>query len=763
MSQINTILDGIQLKLSNLDKVLWPDEGITKAELIQYYLSVYKYIQKHISGRPLTLIRYPDGINGNKFYSKNAPDHTPDWVPKTLQSDITYIYTSKSADLIYLANLASLELHAMTHVVDDQGRPNTMIFDLDPDVGFDFDALKIICKKLVDHLTNLGYHPHIKTSGGKGLHIYVPLLPNYSQDEVFNCAKLIGQEFINKNPECTLKISKEKRVGKILIDIYRNHQSQTCVAALSTRAKPGAPVSMPILLEDLNDLKSSSQFNIKNAIAYLDAFNPWENYLELATRLHTDIGSNTISETKEKDETNLIESKLEPYNQKRNFEKTSEPSPEPTKPSASNRYVIQMHDATNLHYDLRIEENGVLTSWAIPKSLPTLQGIKRLAIRTEDHPIKYLDFEGIIPSGEYGGGTMWIYDQGKYELIKKTEDSYKIRLYGGDIQGEYSLFKTKENQWIVELKSEDKKMNSQGFMLADQVVEVPLSSNYFFELKWDGIRVSAVKEGDTVKLLSKSGRDISSQFPEIIEGLKKIEVEVALFDGEIVCLDNVGKPIFANVISRMHTKSFSAIQSSIKSNPSVLYVFDCRYLDGKNCENLHIERRQEWINLLIKKSEHLRVSEVFDDGASLFEAAKSMGLEGIMAKRKESKYQADKRSKDWLKIKVRNILDVQIIGYTKGKGDRSPLLGSIHVATNIEGVFKYMGKVGTGFNEATLKEMFDLLSTKQLINKPIQDIVEEEYNSTWIADGPTIEVQYASITPNGTLREPVFFRIKSDE
>ena len=223
MSQINTNVDGITLKLTNLEKVLWPTDNITKAELIQYYISVSEYMLPLVTDRPLSLIRYPDGIDGPKFYSKNAPDFTPEWINIYKKDDISYICPSKKADLVYLANLASLEIHAMNIQMQAPANPDTIIFDLDPSEGLSFETIKTTAIDLYNMLIDKGYHPHIKTSGSKGLHIYVPIFPMYSRIEVFDTAKKLGQEFINFNSQCTLKLSKEKRQGKILIDIYRNH------------------------------------------------------------------------------------------------------------------------------------------------------------------------------------------------------------------------------------------------------------------------------------------------------------------------------------------------------------------------------------------------------------------------------------------------------------------------------------------------------------------------------------------------------------
>jgi bifunctional non-homologous end joining protein LigD len=755
MSQIITTLDGINIKLSNLEKILWPRDNISKAELIQYYLSVYPYMSDYVNHRPLTLIRYPEGIDGNKFYSKNAPDFTPEWLPQSKLSDINYVHIEKSADLIYMANLASLEIHGMNVKTIDNGMPDTMIFDLDPSEGIAFNVIKDVCLEMCTMFQSLGYHPHVKTSGSKGLHIYIPILPQYTIDTVFDTAKTLGQQYVDSNKNTTLKISKEKRIGKILIDIYRNHQSQTCVLPLSTRAKENAPVSMPILIEDLASLKSSDQYNIKNALEYLKANHPWKDYRSLQTKLHNVANSVQLAIN------TATLAQLIPYEQKRDFTKTSEPTPIIPQTLNSNRYTIQIHDATNLHYDLRLEENGVLTSWAIPKSLPTMQGIKRLAIRTEDHPLLYLDFEGVIPDGQYGG-TMWVFDKGNYDIVKKDKNSYRIILKNGSIRGEYALYHTKDNQWIIELKSEDKPLPTPGIMLAEQVIDVPSSQDYFFELKWDGIRATFIKEGNKVSILSKTQRDITAQFPELAQRLADIDAEVAIIDGEIVCLDAKGAPVFANVISRMHTKSKINTDAAVKSNPAVAYVFDLKYMDGKDCMDEPIERRRAWLDCIIKKSDQLRISDTFDDGQALYNGAKALGLEGIMAKRKGSKYRAS-RSKDWLKIKSRTMIDATIIGYTKGNGDRADLLGALHIAKYQDGSIVYLGKVGTGFDEAKLTEIYNLLKDKPVIDKPIKDSIDEAYNTIWIADGPECEVQYASLTPNGTLREPVFYRWKVDE
>lgn len=756
MSQVITEIDGFQLKLTNLDKVLWPESHITKAELISYYINIYDFILPLIKDRPLTLIRFPDGITGNKFYSKNAPDFIPEWLPTCQIEDIKYVYIEKKADLVYLANLAALEFHAMTIKASAILHPDTMIFDLDPSEGVGFDVIKNICHELCHFLQEMGYITYIKTSGGKGLHIYVPLESKYSREEVFNAAKSVGLAFSEKNKLTTLKISKEKREGKILIDIYRNHQSQTCIAALSTRAKPGAPVSMPILMDELFNVKSSDQFNIKNASEYLTTHHPWQNFGLVSSTLHN------VESEQNKIISDLFKNELSTYASKRDFTKTNEPSPlhrPPTK-DVGNRFVLQMHDATNLHYDLRLEENGVLASWAIPKHLPFIQKTKKLAIRTEDHPLPYLDFEGNIPKGEYGGGKMWIFDSGHYILIKKDEKSLHFRLHGKFVSDEFILFHTNENQWLVENKSTPNVefiFPVMECMLADQETTIPSGDQYIFELKWDGIRVLCFKAEDKVIIKSKSGRDITEKFPEIAAQLKEIDAEYAIIDGELVSIDQNGVPVFANIISRMHSNN---VKESASKNNAVLYVFDLLYLDGIDIRKMPLIRRRELLTANLGNNKAIRLSEGFEDGKLLFEAAKNMQLEGIMAKKKTSPYLSDQRSKDWIKIKVRTLMDVTIIGYTKGKGDRSHQFGALHVAKIEQNELVYMGKVGTGFDQKLMAEMYQMLISLPTISKPIKDQVEEEYLTTWLQPSLQCEVQYASLTPNGTLREPVFMRMK---
>ncbi len=754
---IITEIDGRKIKLSNLEKVLYPSLGIVKAQLIQYYIGIAKYMLPYVEQRPLTLIRYPDGVNANRFYSKNRPSWTPSWVGSVQvepDDDNIYSMANDSATLAWMANLATLEFHPMTVKATHLGKPDHFIFDLDPSEHITFDTIKELAADLKVFLEGYGYYPFLKTSGGKGLHIYVPILPKYEQAVVVDTVKQLGKAYVAINPDTTLRMSKQRRKGKILLDIYRNNRSQTCVAPYSTRGKVGCPVSTPLHWEELDSLESSAQYNIFTALEKVTTDgDAWESYYQYAQPLHTD---------KEQVKTSP---ELEKYDDKRDFKTTSEPSAAvPASYRAQSRYVVQIHDASNLHYDLRLEDNGVLRSWAIPKGLPIKKGIKRLAIETEPHPIKYLTFEGTIPKTEYGGGEMWVFDTGKYSVQKKEAKKLSFTL-DGMLRGQYRIFNTKGKQWLLERIDAGNTIADVSIspMLASAGTKIPKVSKYFYEIKWDGIRVVIVKEGKSIIIYSRNGNDLTSKFPLILESLQEIEAESIVVDGEIVALDDNGLPNFGKTVGRMHLTGKEAIKKAARRTKTVVYLFDCLYLDGKDLRKDPIEKRREWLTVNYKVTEHLRYSDTFEDGKALFDAILAQGMEGIMCKLRGSKYSSAARSKNWLKIKVRSTDEAYIIGYTKGKGDRSGLFGSIHLAKKDPGGWKYKGRVGTGFTHEKLKEVLSHLQKLEVTKKLIKTPVDEESRTQWITPHWIAEVKYASITVNDTYREPVFIGMREQE
>ena len=757
---IHTEIEGRKLKISNLDKVLYPSVNVTKAEIIQYHIDIAPYILKYISNRPLTLIRFPDGIEKTTFYSKSKPEWAPEWIDSVdighSDETVTYVVAQSTPTLVWLANLAALEIHPMQMTKDTIELPDHYIFDLDPPENGDFEVVKMIALKLKSFLESYNHTPFVKTSGSKGLHIYVPIIKQSSHEEMTTWVKKIARIFVSQNPKIsTLAMSKERREGKILIDIFRNHKAYTTVAPYSLRGKSGAPISFPIPWEIVHDLKSSKEIHIKNYKSYLEKYgDAWSSFYDSAANMVSSEMTPDVVDEK-------VLKKLESYVSKRDLETTPEPGLEPIG-SSGNQFCIQLHDAQNLHYDLRLEHEGVLMSWAIPKGLPHDKGVKRLAIRTEDHPMKYLTFEGVIPKGAYGAGEMWVYTAGEIEWIEKSEKKYKFKLVSKDYNRSFQLYRTRNEQWLVELTAnadfDSIELPIQP-MLAGVRKEVPTDKKYIYEIKWDGIRCIIYLANEKIQIFSRSGRDISEKFPELLDP-EMFDVESGIFDGEIVSLDEQGRPIFSQVISRMHTVGKKSIERLMNKTPVVGYLFDCIMLDGKYINKEPLDRRQAWLNVALKKGKAYRMSEALTDGKALFDATKGMNLEGIMAKDKTAQYYIGQRSDAWVKIKHRTIEECYIAGYTAGKGDRSELFGAMHlVRAEDNGDWTYMGKVGTGFDADKMKALLELFEKYIIEKKAFDAVTDDDRNSTWLEPVLRCEIQYASLANTGVYREPVFIKL----
>ncbi len=756
---VHTEIEGRKLKISNLQKVIYPDTSVTKAEIIQYYLSIAPIMLKYVKDRPLTLIRFPDGIHKGHFYTKSKPDWTPTWIKsigiKHSEETIEYLLAHESATLVWLANLAALEIHPMQMFSSQMEKPDHFIFDLDPPVNGDFQIVKKIAFELKEFLESKGYIPFVKTSGSKGLHIFVPIVPEHTHEEMVIQVKTLAKIFVKQHSTtCTLAMSKEKRGGKTLIDIFRNHKAHTTVAPYSMRGKEGAPLSFPITWEALKDIHHSKDITIRNYQEYLDKFGDvWDSFYEDATDLIPSSNANEIDPK--------VAEKLDEYIRKRDFDITPEPSLAPIK-TKGNQFCVQLHNAQNLHYDLRLEKDGVLLSWAIPKGLPTKIGLKRLAIRTEDHPMKYLDFEGVIPKGQYGAGEMWVYARGTFSWDSQKDGSYKFTCKAPGLNRSYKIYRTKDAQWIIEMidNADFKKIELPiEPMLAGVSKALPKGSKYSYEIKWDGIRTIVHVNGKYVTIYSRSGRDISEHFPELMDP-DLFEIEQGIFDGEIVCLDEQGRPMFSQVISRMHTKGEASIKLASKKNPAVCYLFDCIMLDGKYIVKEPLLRRQAWMNVAFKSGNIFRKSESMDDGQGLFDAAKAMSLEGVMAKSKNGPYLIGQRSDHWLKVKFRTNEQCYIAGYTKGEGDRSGLFGSMHLLKpEDDGSLKYMGKVGTGFDAKKMKMLLKRFESVVSKKKLFPEKTDDDRNSVWLKPEILCEIQYASLSSTGTYREPVFVKL----
>ena len=764
------------IELTNLEKVLWPDDGFVKAELIQYYLTIAPTILAHIKGRPLSFVRFPDGIDGESFFQKNRPRYCPDWIDHEKLGDeaaegkrIDYLLAADEASMVWFANHACIELHHIHARRPHFDKPDYVVFDLDPPEGYPFADVVALSFELKEYLEGHGYHCFVKTTGRKGVHVVVPLEPRYGFDEVFDMAKTLAQPFVrSRKTTTTLEIRKDKRPDKVLIDVYRNRPSQTIVAPYSVRGSAGAPVSMPLTWERLEVLENPRDFNVHTVPEALAADgDPWESMAAYAVRLHTD---RTAPAGQKRDvgksRTHKTPDQLEDYEKKRSFDKTPEPGAEYLD-GEGNAFVVHRHHASRLHYDLRLEKDGALRSWAIPKGLPPRPGIKRLAVNVEDHPLEYLTFEGEIPKGEYGAGPMWVYAIGRYEITKNKKDgSFYFRLQSKVLTAEYRMFNTRGKDWIIErvdTPQVDWLNDRIEPMLCDSQPSVPRGSEWIYELKWDGVRALVSVDEGQVRIRTRSQRDVTEYFPELQLPEEAFRANAALFDGEIVCLDEAGKPIFTDVMGRLHARGEKGIERARARRPAVCYLFDCLYLDGRALTGDPVERRREWLEDAIKPGAAYRVSESVDDGDGLFEAAKTLGLEGIVAKERGAGYLPGRRSSAWVKVKVRQTLECRIIGYTEGKGDRAQAFGALHIAIDDEDAdLRYLGKVGGGFDDRTLTSVFADVQALEKAERPFEWKPPDDAQTIWVTPSLFCEVQYASVTNNGTLREPVFLRMRPD-
>jgi DNA ligase D-like protein (predicted ligase)/DNA ligase D-like protein (predicted polymerase)/DNA ligase D-like protein (predicted 3'-phosphoesterase) len=763
-----------------LAKVLFPGDQIVKAQLIDYYLKIAPTILAHVKGRPLSLVRYPEGIDGQSFFQKNRPDWAPPWIEhvKLGAEEKDYMLASEDASLAWLANLACIELHQMHSRAPHFDKPDYIVFDLDPPEGFKFAGVVELALAFKEHLEPFGYHPFVKTTGRKGLHILAPIEPKWSFEEAFAAAKAIAQPFVESHGSAmTLQIKKDLRKGKVLLDIYRNRPSQTIVSAYSVRGLPGAPVSTPLSWEELSAIESPKALDLHSVPQrVIQNGDPWEAIAAYAAPLHTARkASPPAKKALQPARTYKTPEQLEKYSRKRSFDRTPEPAPTETGESSSaavggsgsggSAFVVHRHHASRLHYDLRLEQNGALRSWAVPKGLPPRPGIIRLAVQVEDHPLEYVHFEGVIPKGEYGGGTMWKFAQGSYEITKQKKDGFYFRLHSRELNGEYRTHHTKENQWLLErvdTPQTDWLRAPIEPMLAESAPAVPRSEDYIYELKWDGIRALISLDEGELQIHGRRRSELTRQFPELVVPEQAFRATSGLFDGEIVCLGLDGKPDFRNVIHRMQQKTDGAIARAQAQFPAVCYLFDCLYLDGRAIVSEPLTRRREWLQDAVREQSAYRVSELVEDGAAFLEAVREMGLEGIMAKRRASPYLPGKRSDSWLKIKTRQTLECVIIGYTKGKGDRALKFGALHLGQHSGGELKYLGKVGTGFDEQSLNAMAAELEKLTKISRPIKEKPADDSRSVWVEPRLMCEAQFASLTKDGLLREPVFVRLRPD-
>src|SRR5712692_4353388 len=509
---------------------------------------------------------------------------------------------------------------------------------------------------------------------------------------------------------------------------------------------------------------------------------------------------------------------LEDYSRKRHFDRTPEPPPGPVA-DRGNRFCVQRHHARRLHYDLRLEIGGALKSWAVPKG-PTLDPAeKRLAVMVEDHPLEYGDFEGTIPEGNYGAGSVMVWDRGSYELLgdKKVDEQLargdlKFRLHGEKLNGDFALVRMKNrgkgNEWLLLKKKDsfaqpnwDAEKYSRSALTGRTQEEIakgmvgradagtrrrgelpagatraempstivpmqafaaerpPEGPDWIYEVKWDGIRTICFIDHQDVRLTSRKGNPAQAQYPELGVIHHYIDAETAILDGEIAVLDEQGRPSFALIQPRIMVSDANAIAHLARSRPVTLFLFDLLYLDGYDLRQVPLAERKRLLESILKPSPVVRLSQHFSgDGRQFLEAARQQGLEGILAKRADSRYES-KRSRDWIKVKIVAQQEFVICGYTHGERD---YFGALVLGVYDKNKLRWVGNVGTGFDQRLLETIHGLLQPLITSRCPFEEMPQIPQVVTWVRPERVAAIKFAEWTPDGRLRAPVFLGLRLD-
>ncbi|HLQ06023.1 MAG TPA: DNA ligase D [Verrucomicrobiae bacterium] len=460
---------------------------------------------------------------------------------------------------------------------------------------------------------------------------------------------------------------------------------------------------------------------------------------------------------------------LTEYQRKRDFKRTPEPKGKPPTSTAAQRYVVHRHHATRLHWDVRLEMRGVLVSFAVTQGPPLEAGKRRLAVHTEDHPLEYLTFHGVIPDG-YGAGTMTIWDEGTYDLLKDSPNEYKVHFHGKRLEGEWVLVQTRQNEgrdWLMIKHGTppkdhplDAKIEPMLAITADEPFDSP---DFAFEAKWDGVRTLAFVDGGVVRLQTRNLLDCTTQYPEA-HGVSEALTGAyqAILDGEVVALDERGAPSFQRLQPRMHVRDESAVRKLRRTTPVVYQVFDVLWVDGQDVRKRPLRERQKLLDEILTPMGAIKRSEQFiGTGRALYAAAKEQGIEGIVAKRLDAPY-SSARSAAWVKIKAFRSMECVIGGWTEGQGGRTNALGALLIGVYRDGKLVPLGHVGSGFDERALKELLAILKERESAQSPFAVSPRVNQFAHWCLPELVCEVQYAELTRDGTLRHPTYRGLRPD-
>jgi bifunctional non-homologous end joining protein LigD len=466
-------------------------------------------------------------------------------------------------------------------------------------------------------------------------------------------------------------------------------------------------------------------------------------------------------------------SSLRDYRHKRDPARTPEPVPGqddgPLPRGNDDTFVIQEHHARALHWDLRLERDGVLVSWAVPKGLPADPATNHLAVHTEDHPLEYATFAGDIPAGEYGGGRMTIWDRGTYDTEKWTDREVKVVLHGERVQGRYVLFATggRARDWMVHRMDPPSRADWEPLprlirpMLAvpGQLPPEADDDRWAYEFRWDGLRAIGYAEGGRLRLVSGTDTDLTRSFPEARGLAEALGARPAVLDGELVSFDAQGRQSLARLQERTDVHEPAAMRRLVQRAPVVYLVFDVLHLDGRSLLDLPYRRRRELLDGLDLAGPAWRVPPSFTGGgADVLAASRENGLPGVVAKQRDAPYRPGRRSRDWRTIKHVRTQEVVVVGWRPGKGGRAGSIGALVLAVPGQDGLEYAGAVGAGFTEQALAQLrprlIRLARTTSPLDHPLPSADTRDVR--WVTPRLVGEVAFTGWTRDGRLRHPAW-------
>ncbi|RPF29179.1 ATP-dependent DNA ligase [Georgenia muralis] len=840
-------IDGRRLRLSNLEKVLYPATGTTKADVLAYYAEIAPYMLPHCAGRPATRKRWPDGVGtddepGAVFFIKNLEAGAPEWV---VRADIehssgpkTYPLVDNPATLAWLAQVAALEIHVPQWRFAHDGtrhNPDRMVLDLDPGEGAGLAECAEVARWARDLLRGMGLEPVPVTSGSKGIHLYAALDGTHTSDEISAIAHELARALEADHGDLVVSdMRKTLRAGKVLVDWSQNNGSKTTVAPYSLRGRTRPTVAAP---RTWRELASPTLRHLELA-----------EVLDRARRRGDPMAAMFPARDGEFGQGVPGHDFLGTYRSMRNPGRTPEPVPDAVAPTtgATQTFVIQEHHARRWHLDFRLAHDGVLVSWALPRGVPTDPAQNHLAVQTEDHPMEYGSFAGTIPEGEYGAGEVRIFDSGTYEYDKWHEGKEVIVSLTGQEGGgletdgpgrtaRLALIHTggrggqEPRSWLIHLMADGRRaapsteapstataaqgtaaqgtaprgtaprgIASKGtaprspvsrspraapgpagstspraasraarrdvpspmLATAGDVGDLSAGHDWALEMKWDGARAVVVVEGDDVRLLSRNGNDVTKLYPELADVAGCLTgAGEAVLDGEIVALDRRGRPSFSLLQQRFNLVRPRDIERARASAPVHLMLFDLLEADGESYLRRTYDERRALLRELVDASADSRVEvpEAFDgDVDAAMAASRAWGLEGVVAKRRDSAYTPGRRSGAWVKIKHTLSQEVVVVGWRPGQGNRSGAVGSLLVAVpGDDGELRYAGRVGTGFTQREARTWAEELSRQERRTPPVADVPRPDAkDARWVTANRVAEVELSEWTGEGRLRHP---------